>query len=231
MNIGQIKKDVHFLLGSTSATYFDLDITRNINIAYQDVTRLIWESDGGWAFDDSNNTDSPKATKTLGNLSGTYTIPTTALRIEQVEIKDNGGNWSKLNPISYHEITTSPESYQSQGGLPTEYALEGNEIRLFPPPFSGNVTLVSGMALRLSRAVTEFAASASSTTPGFATSFHRILSYGAAVDFTQDQNQRQNFLLLKQRLEQGLVRFYGKRAEENPTGINPATKKRWRNYL
>lgn len=230
MNIGQIKKDTNFLLGSTSAVYYDTDLTRNLNIAYQDVARLIWESDGGWSFDDNNNTDSPKVTKTLGNLSATYTVPTTAFRIEQIEIKDSGGNWSKLKPTSYHAITGSPEAYNSTGGLPTEYALEGNEIRLFPPPFSGNVTLVSGMALRISRSVTEFAVSASSTTPGFATPFHRLLSFAAAIDFTQDDKMKQSLVLMKQRLEQGLVRFYNKRSEENMTRMFPATKRRWRQY-
>jgi len=45
MTISEIKSDIDFLCGSTSATYLDADKIRNVNIAYQDVARVIWESD------------------------------------------------------------------------------------------------------------------------------------------------------------------------------------------
>ena len=230
MNISTLKDDVNFLCGSTSASYPDSDKIRNINVAYHTVATLIWESDGTWNYDDANNTDTPKATRTLGNASATYIVPTTALRIEGVEIKDNQGNWSRLKPISYHDIDGSPEEYYDTPGLPIQYQLEGNEIRLFPAPASGSVTLSSGMMVRLSRAVTEFATSASTTTPGFAAPFHRILSYAATLDFLTDPNDRNWVAAQKQRLEQGLIRFYSKRGEDFKTRILPAGKKRWRQY-
>lgn len=45
MNVTQLKSDIDFLCGSTSGTYPDADKIRNMNIAYQDVARVIWESD------------------------------------------------------------------------------------------------------------------------------------------------------------------------------------------
>lgn len=230
MNLSAIKKDTHFLAGSTSATYWDIDLTRNLNIALAETATKIWESDGGWAFDSTTNTDSPVAYKTMGNLSAVYTIPTTALRIKQVEVKDQLGDWHKLSPITYEQIVGSPEEYNSAGGMPTEYALEGNEIRLFPPPVSGNVTLTSGIAVRLSREVTPFAVSATSTIPGFATPYHRLLSVAAALDFTRDDANRKYLQGLQARLQNGLVKFYSKRAEEFPTVINPAGRRFRRQY-
>ena len=231
MNLSTLKSDINFLCGSTSATYQDVDKVRNMNVAYHDVARTIWESDGDWRFDDSNNTDAPLAYKTLGHASASYVIPTTAMRIEGVEVKDNNGDWTKLSPLSYHEMAVSPEEIYSTPGLPMYYQLEGNEVRLFPSPSSAYATLSSGMLVRLNRNVTEFAATASTPTPGFATPFHRILSLAASIDFTQDEQQRNFLIAQKSRLEKGLVRFYSKRATEFKTQIKPAGKKRWRQYL
>lgn len=230
MNISNIVSDIDFLCGTTSGTYPTGDKERNINIAYHDVARLIWESDGSWGFDDSNNTDSPIATKTLGHASATYTIPTTAIRVDQAEVKDNNGDWVKLIPKSYEELYQSPEEYLSSSGLPRYYALEGNEFRLFPPPHSASVTLASGVRLRLNREVTELRISASTTAPGIPSAFRRILSYAAVIDFVQDKGEMEKFLALKSRLERGMVRFYGHRGSEFKNVVSPRHKRRWRKY-
>lgn len=230
MNITQLKQDVDFLCGSTSATYSDTNKIRNMNVAYQDIARLIWESDGTWKFDDANNTDAPVAYRSMANASASYLVPTTAMRIEGVEVKDGNGSWIKLNPIGLHDVPISIEQYMTGTGTPAEYMLEGNEIRLFPAPGTGAATMTSGMAVRLSRAVTEFAVTAATVVPGFVTSFHRILSLAASIDFTQDEAQRKFLIGQRARLEQGLVRFYSKRAAELPTIIKPNGKKRWRQY-
>lgn len=231
MNLQNLKDDTDFLCGSTSGTYSNANKVRNMNVAYHDVARLIWESDGVWSFDDSNNTNAPVAYRTVANASASYLVPTTALRIEGVEIKDGNSNWTKLTPVSYHDLTVSPEEFLSSTGLPTYYQLEGNEIRLYPPPGTGYVTMSSGMAVRLSRGVTELNATATTTTPGFATPFHRILSLAAAIDFTQDEQQRRFLITQKTRLEQGLSRFYSRRGAELKTKVNPSGRKAWRQYL
>lgn len=230
MTIEDIRKDIDFLCGSTSATYYTSHKHRNITNAYRDVCTLIWQSDGGWHYDDSNNTDSPVAYKTLANASASYVVPTTALRIKQVEVKDSGSVWQKLKPITLDEIPNSPEQFITGGGMPIYYMLEGNEIRLFPAPATNSVTMASGMVVRLSRDVTPLGASAVSTTPGFPAPFHKILSYSAALDFVQDNVQRQFFLAQKDRLEKGLIKFFSKRADELPAVIKPDLMRRWRTF-
>ena len=225
-----LTEDVDFLCGSTTASYPTLDKLRNINAAYHDVARLIWDSDGIWQYDDSNATDLPKATRTMSNASADYLVPTTAMRIEGVEVKDNGSVWHKLKPIDYHDIIGSPEEYYKSAGLPKYYDLEGNSIRLFPPPGTGAVTMTSGLCVRLSRNVSEFT-SASTTSPGFPVAFHRLLSVAAALDFEKDTQQRTLLIHMKDRLEKGLVRFYSKRGAEMKTRIKPYGKKRWRQYI
>jgi len=228
MNITQIKADIDFLCGSTSGTYPDADKIRNINIHYQDTARLIWESDGTWAFDDGNNTDEAIGSRTIANASATYLIPTTALRVKQVEVQNANGDWFVLKPRTYEDIHISPEEYLTGTGMPLYYTLDGNEIRLYPAPGTGYTTMSSGMKVRLSRAVTEFPVSAASQTPGFASPFHRTLSYGTAIDFVQDPRQRQFLAEQKNRMDKGLTRFYQKRQEDNPSRLMP--KKNWRQY-
>lgn len=229
-NKSSIFDDIDSLCGSTSATYPTLTKARNVLQGYQAVAVLIWDSDGTWRYDDSNRTDLPKATRTIANASATYQVPTTAMRIEGIEVKTAGGEWRKLTPIDYHDLTQSPEEFLGAAGMPRHYDLEGNQIRLFPPPGTGSVTMTSGMCVRISREVSTFA-SAATTSPGFPSAFHRILSYGAALDFEKDPAQRAFFLKMKDRLEKGLVKFYSKRGAEMKTRIKPYGKKRWRQYL
>lgn len=228
MNLSDLKSDIDFLCGSTSATYPNADKVRNMNVAYHGVAHSIWEADGAWQFDDSNFTDSPVATRTVSNASATYAIPTTALRVEAVEILDSASNWQKLKPMDASDLSISQEEYNNVPGRPVYYDLHGNDIRLFPPPGTGYVTMASGMRIRLSRAPTELVATATTTTPGFAVPFHRILSLAAAIDFTRDNKERELWSQEKRQLEFELKRFYSKRAEEMATQVRPLSRTRAR---
>lgn len=230
MNITQIKADVDFLCGSTSATYSDANKIRNLNIAYLDVARTIWESDS-IHFDDSNNTDSMVAYKGMADTSATYTIPTTAIRINGVEVKDQNADWKKLKFINLDDLTVSREEYLTGTGAPLYYNIEGTQCRLFPAPGTGYVTMSSGLAFRLNRNVTEIPVTATTSEPGFPSNYHRILSYAASMDFTQDDKQRQYWAGQKERLEQGMKRYFSKRVQEAKTIIRPSSKKRWRQYV
>lgn len=227
MNITQLDADIDFLCGSTSATYAPADKRRNMNIHYQDVCRLVWESDGGWNFSANGNI----AYTTLTAGTGTYTMPTTALRVQGIDIKDNSGTWHKLKILTYADLTVPPASYMTGGGLPTECLLDGTDVRLFPAPDATSVTTASGMAVHLSDVATDIAVSATTSSPAFASPFHRILSYGCALDFTRDDGDRKVFQQQKARLEAGLIRFYGKRVAELKTNLKPAGKRTWRQYL
>lgn len=230
MNVGQLKQDVDFLCGSTSGTYPDTDKLRNMNIAYQDVARIIWESDGSWQYDDSNATTLPNAKTTIVHNQQDYSLPSTTQRLEAVNVKDKTGNWHKLQQFDIHDTNMALPEFMDGIGMPMYYDLVGRSIMLYPTPSSAAVTLASGMAVYVSRDVTELVASATSSSPGFATAFHRILSYSAAMDFVQDSAERQLLAVQKDRLERGLVRFYGKRNVSVQSAFKPRTKKNWRQY-
>lgn len=227
MNVTNLKADTRLLAHATSGTYQDADLMRNINIHYHDVARTIWEADGTWSYGEGENNTYYRS---LGNASASYTIPTAALRIKQVEVKDGSGNWQKLIPIDYDELSISPEQYLTGTGTPLRYHLEGNQVRLFPAPGTGYVTMSSGMAVRLDPDVTDLAVTATTTEPAFPAAFHRILSYGAALDLVENPDDRRMYLEQKNRLMTGLVRFYAKRWNEGRSQISPKSKRLWRQY-
>lgn len=231
MTITDIKNDVYFLAGTTSAAYPNADLIRNVNQHYQDVARVIWENADGWQYDDSNNTTLPVAIADLIHNQQDYSLPSTCQRLERVEIKDSSGNYQKLLQLDIYDITNIAMSeYHETPGMPLRYDLIGRSLMFYPTPSSAYATMTSGLKVWFDRDVTEFATTASSETPGFATPFHRILSYATALDFVQDEKQRQFLILQRSRLEQGLVRFYSKRNVERRSAIRPAGKRTWRQY-
>lgn len=231
MQISELDSDIDFLCGSTSGTYSPANKRRNMNIAYRDVCAVIWESDGGWRYDDSNATTLPKAVTNLVDGQQDYSIPSTAQRINRVEVLDSAGNYIKLQTLDMNEVRTGlPEFLGGNEGQPLYYELVGRSVLLYPTPSSGHVTLTGGLTLYVDRDITEIAVSATTSEPGFAPSFHRILSYAAAIDFTQDEGQRNFLVAQKDRLEQMMRRFYSKRAPEMKTAVKPAGRKKWRNY-
>lgn len=230
MNVTNLNSDTDFLCGTTSASYPAADKVRNYNVAYQNVARLIWESANEWQYDDSNATTLPIATATLVNNQQDYSLPSTIQRLERVEVKDASGNYQKLTKIDIHDITIGAPEFLETAGMPLYYDLIGSSLMLYPKPSSSSVTLASGLQVYVNRSVTEFATTATTTEPGFAVAFHRILSLAASIDFTQDKETRRFLVEQRDRLEKGLIRFYSKRNVEGRTRIKPFTKRRWRQY-
>jgi len=221
VNITQIQADVDFLCGSTSGTYPVADKIRNLNVAYQNVATEIWRCADGWGYDDSNATTTPVGYTTLVHSQQDYTIPSTAQFIHRIEIKDDSGNWSKLKPIDISDVSLSMQEFQETSGLPLYYDLVGRSIMLYPAPASGSVTPASGMAVYVDRDVTEFTTSATTASPGFATAFHRILSVAVAIDFVQNETEKNKLIQQKARLEENMKNLYSRRNAERPSRIRP----------
>lgn len=215
MNVLQLKQDVYFLVGATSATYLNADLIRNMNVAYQNVATLIWQSADGWQYNDG------VIKSTLTHSTQDYTIPTTSQLINRIEIKDNNGTWRKLQPIDIHDVSIAMPEFEKTPSLPIYYDLHGTTVSFYPAPSSASVTLSSGMALYVNKDVTEFGVSATTTIPAFASSFHRILSYAAAIDFVQDKTERDRLVVLKTNLERNLINLYSRRNVERPSRIKP----------
>jgi len=181
MNLDALKKDTYFLTNTSSAIYLDSDLERNLNYHYDETAILIWNSVGDWSFDDLSQNTLPIAVTDLVDKQQDYSLPTTARKLERVEIKDKDGNWRLLKPIDKSQIAVAMEEYLEVPGVPVEYDLIGNSIFLYPKPDATQVTTTKGLKVYVSRSVIPL--SASGDEPGFDSEFHRILSLGAAQDW------------------------------------------------
>lgn len=228
MQLSELKLDVDFLCGSTSATYPNTDKVRNMNIAYQQVAALIWESQTGWQYDDSNASTFAIATASLVAGQQDYELPSTAQRILRVEAKDSSGNFQRLERLDQHDVYGALSEFHETDGNPLYYDMIGRSVMLYP---ASDSTISAGLKVYFNRDVTNLVASATTTTPGFALPYHRILSISAAIDFLDSDEEINRLLRERSRLEKGLTRFYARREEEGPAKIKPAGRKRWRKYV
>lgn len=221
MNVTQLLQDVDFLCGSTSGTYPVADKIRNINISYQQVATEIWRAADGWQYDDSNASTLPRAYATLVHNQQDYTLPSTAQFLERVEIKDSNGQWLKIAPLDASDVSISTQEFLKTPGMPIYYDLVGRSLMFYPTPSSAYCTLVSGLSVSVNRDVTEFPVTGAAQVPGFATAFHRILSYAAAIDFVTDKAERDRLISYKTQLENNMKNLYSRRNVERPSRVKP----------
>ena len=218
-------EDTLYLCGlpTVSASYSSyalVDITRNINNAYLDTVRKIWSAAAGWQFDDSGKTTLPVGYTTIVHNQQDYSLPTDAQRVARVEVKNSDGNFELLKQIDIHDIDKdSMSEWLETPGMPLYYDIVGRSIMLYPTPTSADCTLASGIAVYVDREPTLFTSGSTTTEPGFASPFHRILSHAAALDFEEDPQKRAYLLREKERLEAGMIQFYSKRNVERKANI------------
>ena len=211
-----ICNDIDFLLfGSSTATspFVIADKTRCINSHYDRVANLIMKADNRWEWDDDNKTDLPIATTALVANQQDYNISGAQfLKILKVELKDSNGNWQVLFPISLDDKRNeSMTDYQKTAGTPREYDKLGNSVFLYPKPDYGQAT---SLKIFYQRNVTHFVVGDTTTPPGFAENFHRILSYGASLDYAIAHSMTGKIGILMpliQKMEADIIEFYSDR--------------------
>ena len=169
--------------GISDSSQFPLtQFTRNANAWYRKADSWIWEATGTWEFDDSKWTTLPIATSTLVDGQQDYEIPSTARKIDKVEVMDSGGNYKLLKPFDKSQIGVAMDEYYKTNGLPSRYDLVGRSVMLYPTPAAAMVTLLKGIQVYFPRDIDGFAITDTNTEPGFDNHFHRIISLGAAYD-------------------------------------------------
>lgn len=181
-----------FLLGlsPTDTTSFPIaDFTRSANSWYRKLVFLIWKNTSTWEFDDSNYTTLPIATTTLVTDQQDYSLPTTALDVQRVEVLDSSGNYQVLKQFNKAEITDyALTEYYETAGMPKYYDMIGNSLFLYPKPSSSDVTLASGLKLYLARDIYAFVSTDTDKEPGIQATFHPYLAYGSAFDYALSKN-------------------------------------------
>jgi len=237
MTITEICKRIYFLTGTTGDTsasvkgsFTNADLLISINKAYNRVASLIMMSDHRWRWDDSNQTDLPIATAALVANQQDYSISSTHLIIERVEVKDEDGNWHLLTHIDQSAFKGYKKEAMSEhsetAGTPTEYDLIGDSIFLYPKP---SYSQAASLKIYYARGPSEFTdaqiwtsyALAGTKVPGFNTLFHDLISYLVAYDYCSIfHKERAGYTLAQiQGMEKELKDFYGQRLNDGVKGM------------
>lgn len=220
---------------SDTTSYSASNLLVDINNAYEEIVgKLIVASSGGkWHFGDSNFTSLPTGLFTLVNSqaeyqltgNGTTGINTTTplLNFLGCSIKDENGDWNVLKPITLWELLesgTDPVHYFETDGRPQYYEKREDFLILYPAPDNGvSVTLTSGLKVFFQRTASVFTSAEVTTgtkTPGFASPFHSLLAYKAAlVQCSMYKPERIPVLMAEiNRMEKELIKFYSCKEED-----------------
>ena len=187
MTIADIQAEIRSLCDADSTSLTDAVLLRRINNAYEEVIGEVIQADGTWQFDDTNYSTHPIGTTTLVSGQRDYSFDITMLNIERVEVKDNSGNFYLLKPLDKSEIDIAITEFYETSGRPEYYDKNGSSINLYPAPDAGiSVTLAAGLKVYFQRTADVFTSAQVTTgtkVPGFASPYHQILCYMAALPY------------------------------------------------
>ena len=189
-NSGVDEQDIVSLtndLANTDNTVYSLvQKTRAANKTLRKIWSWIFEAYGGWIYDDSNNTDFPIATTQIVSSQQDYSIPSEALTVNDLEVKDSSGNWYDLKPITSEEIDKlqAEKEFFKTNGLPIYYLMISGSFKLFPTP---NYTQAASLRISFNRGVTTFTSGDTTKTPGFVSQFHDAVAVGMALEWAKEK--------------------------------------------
>lgn len=201
---GNLQNKVYFLTKTNVTSFPNADMAILVSNANERIASLIIQSDGRWEYDDTNQTDIPIATTALVSAQQDYSLATTHINIERVELKDSAGKWRKLTPIDQSDIyDQSMTDLLTGGGTPTYYDKLGSSLFLYPSP---NYSQSASLKIFFTRPpVTILSSDVSSTTvsPGFNALYHDlvalIVSYEYAIaNGLPNANQLQSEIVRKE---------------------------------
>jgi hypothetical protein len=230
MTIANIVAEARALVDATSSSFPDATMLRRVNQAYEEVVGKLIALDRKWKFDDSNYSDLPIGTGTLVASQQDYAYDSALLSIERVEVKDNSGNWHKLEYIDEAEITEALAEYLETAGLPEKYALRANSIFLYPAPSAAACTLASGLKIYFQRTASLYTCTTytagvctagtyytGTREPGFASPYHVLLAYKAALPYALTyKKDRVNTILAEiSRLETEMLSLASNKMRDN----------------
>ncbi len=219
------------LCDSDDTSYPRLEKTAEVNDAGEKVAGWLINADGTWEWDDSNYTDLPIGTQTLIEGQGQYTFNDKFLQILEVQVKDDAGNFRIIPTIDQKEVASDiplSRTYET-AGFPQWYdKVTDDTIIFYPAPTATDVTLASGLKIRFKRTLKLFTAVATTaedtTIPGFASPFHEILSYMAAIPFCMSYKKDRVGLYEKRvaEIQKELIDHYSSRERDIRHGFTMA---------
>lgn len=195
----------------------DTNLLKEFTFRCNEAMRVVWvwifSAESGWWYDDSNQTDLPQATTALISGTAKYAMPTDALTIKRIEIKDTNADWYCLDPITEEELRNKAiDEFWETDGPPQFYRLIGPTIELFPAP---DYSQDASLKVYFDRDIVEFDSTDTTKEPGFASLFHRAVPIGASLDWCKINSSNQDAIKTLfadwQSFEVNVKKFYNRR--------------------
>ena len=231
MTISDINSEARLLCDADTTSYIAADLLRRVNIAYEQVVGYLLTADGTWQWDDTNYTDLPIGTQTLVSGQSAYTFNDKFLQLLEVQIMGKDGKYRIIQPIDQREYSDEAplEEDFTTDGEPIYYdKVSDDTIKLYPAPDNGiSVTLASGLKIKFKRTADLFTTAQVNTgtkVPGFASPYHVILSYMAAIPYCLTY-KKDRVVLYEKRvmdLKKELVELYSNREKDKRKVITMA---------
>lgn len=221
MTFTEILTEARRLVKADSTSYPTAEITESANRACDRTVSLIRESEGRWQWDDTNNTDLPIATADLTDGQQDYSLDPTHYEMERVEVKDETGAWTKVQPIDQADLYDQAMSdFLTTEGVPQYYDKIGRSILLYPTP---SYTQADSLKVWYKRGPAYFTAGDTTKTPGFNGLFHRLVPLSCAYDYAfinqlSVATDLQNAVAL---MEQDLTNHYARRDRDDRVRLRP----------
>ncbi len=210
MNLTALQAKVYLLTKTNSGNFPSSDLNQALNNALERVVRLINNADSRWQWDDDTQTDLPIATATITSGQQDYSLATSHLSIDRVEIKHNGApTFTLLTSIDQHDKLLALDNVST--GTPTEYDKLGSSVLLYPIP---NYTQDASIKIYFTRG--PVALSTGGDVPGINSLFHDLLAYHVAHEHAISNGFPSAALLGVEieRREKALYDFYGHRSRD-----------------
>ena len=227
MTLGDINLKVYNLTATDISSYPDASMLIDINLWYQKIVSMIFESQDDSDFDDQRNTNYPVVTTPMVAGQRDYSIPVSeeVLKIKRVDITYDGTHYFRATPFdngvpAWGFGNPTDEDANMIKSAP-RYDVQYNSLFVYPLAVASDVSAGATIRVEWERAVTPFATTdygagsimaTSTVIPGIDIPWHPMLAYGAAYEYANARNlpQLQN---IKQDLvdwEARLRTAYGK---------------------
>lgn len=177
------------LCAVNSTSYTAYKFARDANNALLDYQMLALRSNGGWQFDDTNQTAAP--IKAINVVSGTNnynvlvddeTSANQILEIEKVEcaVDASLSNYNVLTPYNEMDSSFSITQDATVSGVPTSYYIRSGVVYLYPKP---NFNATAGLKVWVSRTTTYFAGTDTTKVAGIPHTHQKYLVLKSAFEY------------------------------------------------
>lgn len=207
--LSDINTKISNLTGVDTNTYSNANRLIDLNLWWQKIVGMILDSQDEMDFDDMRYTDYPSVTFSMTtNRDYAFSqFQTNAaglsygnLKIKEVSITYDGVNWYRALPIDNTEndfatppagattANTTIDAYFAKTA--PKYDSKFNALFIYPRASTADITAGAQVYVEFFRSPVEFTSAeltAGTVSPGMDPTFHMMLAYGAANEYTTSQ--------------------------------------------